>query len=268
MRKVQQLARRTFLMQVGRGSFALLAEATFGFGRRGLAIALGGSGLAAACTPIQAPTPSASSGAGVATGLEGVNYFQVVSEFVNSYVLVRGQEIAIVDTGLPNTGEKFAEVIRAAGLDWSAVNHLILTHYHGDHVGSMGEVLAAATQATVYAGAEDIPQIQTTQTIQAVGDGDEVFGLQIISTPGHTAGHICVLDPVSSLLVAGDAVVNQGGQLAVSPAQFTWDMDLAHESVRKLAGLQFKQAVFGHGDPIASGASVAMAELAETLGTP
>ena len=53
MRKVAQLGRRAFLMQVGQGSFAVLAEVTLGLGRRGLAVALGGSGLAVACQPIQ-----------------------------------------------------------------------------------------------------------------------------------------------------------------------------------------------------------------------
>jgi glyoxylase-like metal-dependent hydrolase (beta-lactamase superfamily II) len=263
MQKIEQLGRRTFLMQVGRGTFALWTEMTLGLGRRGLAVALGGSGLAAAaCQPIRRPEAIS---APAAAEIEGATYLRVVSEFVNSYVLVRGQEIAIVDTGLPNNGAKFAEVIQGAGLDWNAVGHVILTHYHPDHVGSMGEVLEAAAKATVYAGAEDIPQITAPRPLQAVGDGDEVFGLQIIHTPGHTPGHICVLDPVGSLLVAGDALVNQNNQLAVSPAQYTWDMDKAAESVKKLAGLTFEKAVFGHGDPIGQGASAAVAELAGTL---
>ncbi|MCB0110259.1 MAG: MBL fold metallo-hydrolase, partial [Caldilineaceae bacterium] len=63
---------------------------------------------------------------------------------------------------------QFASVLSDAGLGWDAVNHLILTHYHGDHVGAMGEVMEAATGATIYAGAEDIPQIETPHSIQAV----------------------------------------------------------------------------------------------------
>jgi glyoxylase-like metal-dependent hydrolase (beta-lactamase superfamily II) len=42
-----------------------------------------------------------------------------------------------------------------AGLSWGAVHHVILTHYHPDHIGSVGEVLAAAAKATTYAGAAD-----------------------------------------------------------------------------------------------------------------
>lgn len=261
MRKLEQLGRRTFLMQVGKGTFALWSEVTFGLGRRGLAIALGGSSLMAACAPIQpqagTSTPSAA--------LDPVEYMRVISDFVNSYVLIRGNEVAIVDTGLPNNGAKFAEVITSAGLDWNAVNHVILTHYHQDHVGSMGEVIEASPNATVYAGEADVPEIESARPLTGLKDGDEVFGLQIIATPGHTAGHIAVLDPVGSLLIAGDAIVNNGGVLAVSPAQFTWDMDKANESVKILAGRKFEKMVFGHGDPLEEGASAAVTELAKTL---
>ena len=42
MRKVAQLGRRSFLLNAGRGMFALWSEVAFGLGRRGLAIAIGG----------------------------------------------------------------------------------------------------------------------------------------------------------------------------------------------------------------------------------
>jgi len=269
MRKVAQLGRRSFLLNAGRGMFALWSEVTYGLGRRGIAIALGGSGLVSACTQplIVAPqaTGQATPAASTAADLDPVEYQRVIAQFVNAYVLIRGNEAALVDTGLPGTGAQFAEVLQSAGLDWNAVNHLIITHYHNDHVGAMSEVMDAATGATIYAGAEDIPQIQTPHTIQAVADGDEVFGLQIIATPGHTLGHISVLDPVGSLFVAGDALTNNENTLAVSPAQFTTDMALAEESVKKIATFTFETAVFGHGEPIESGASAAVAELAQSL---
>lgn len=266
MRKVAQLGRRSFLINAGRGVFALWSEVAYGVGRRGLAIALGGTGLATACTQPLIVAPQATAIATAAAGqLDPVTYTQVIAEFVNAYVLIRGNEAALVDTGLPGTGAQFAEVLTAAGLDWSAVRHLLLTHYHGDHVGAMSEVMAAATGATIYAGAEDISQIEATQTIQAVGDGDEVFGLQIINTPGHTLGHISILDPVGSLFVAGDALTNIDDILANSSAQFTADMAMAQESVKKIATFTFEKAVFGHGNPIETGASAAVAELAQTL---
>ncbi|MFN8446700.1 MAG: MBL fold metallo-hydrolase [Caldilineaceae bacterium] len=262
MRKIAQLNRRTFLMRMGHGSFALVAEVALGLGRRGIAVALGGSTLAAACSPIQRVAETASPS--TAAALDAVNYFPVFNQFVNAFVLVRGSEIAVVDTGIEGTEPMIGEAIKSAGLDWGAVNHLILTHYHPDHAGSMGAVLASATKATAYAGEADISQLPV-KTVQALQDGDEVFGLQVIATPGHTAGHISVFDPVGSLLVVGDAMTNQEGVLAVSPAQYTANMDEAVATVKKLAGLKFDKMVFGHGNEISSGASEAVAKLAATL---
>jgi glyoxylase-like metal-dependent hydrolase (beta-lactamase superfamily II) len=96
-------------------------------------------------------------------------------------------------------------------------------------------------------------------------DGDEVFGMQIIGTPGHTLGHVSVYDPAGSLLVAGDALVNGENGLEGSTPRFSADMNLANESVRKLATLSYETLVVGHGDPIETGASDAVVALAATL---
>ena len=116
MRKIKQLGRRTFLMTAGKGSFALLSEMTFGFGRRGLAVAMGGTGLAtAACQP-QLLQQQAAMPTDAAPEEMAASYAQVFMEFVSAYVLIRGPEVAIVDTGTPGNNDKFADVITSAGL--------------------------------------------------------------------------------------------------------------------------------------------------------
>jgi glyoxylase-like metal-dependent hydrolase (beta-lactamase superfamily II) len=251
MRNVQQLSRRTWLAQVALGSFAIWNELHFGLGRRGWSVAIGGRELAV--------------GLAQAQNLEPAKALQVNLGFVNAYVLIRGKEAAVVDTGTPNNAPKIADIVRTAGLGWDAVHHVILTHYHPDHVGSVGEVLAAAAKATAYAGAADIPQIKSPRPLKAVADNDEVFGLRVIATPGHTPGHVCVFDPAGSLLILGDAMNNTGNKLAGPNPQYTADMAQAHQSVKKLAKLKFERAVFGHGEPIDKGASQAIAKLAGTL---
>jgi glyoxylase-like metal-dependent hydrolase (beta-lactamase superfamily II) len=250
MGKGQQIGRRTWLAKVALGGFAVWSELNFGLGRRGWGVAIGGRDLAI--------------GVAHAQNLGPAKALQVNLGFVNAYVLVRVKEAAVVDTGTPKNASKIEDVVRTAGLGWNAVHHVILTHYHPDHIGSVGEVLEAAAKATAYAGAADIPQIKSPRPLKAVGDNDEVFGLRVISTPGHTPGHICVFDPAGSLLILGDAMNNIGKLMGPNP-QYTADMAQAHQSVKKLAKLTFERAVFGHGEPIDKGASQAIAKLAGTL---
>ena len=251
MPKAQQISRRRWLGRVALGSFAVWSELNFGLGRRGWGVAIGDSNLAF----------------GVAHGqdLEPAKSLRVNLGIVNAYVLIRGKEAAIVDTGTPNNGSKIADVVRTAGLDWNAVHHVILTHYHPDHIGSVGEVLTAADKATAYAGAADIPQIKSPRPLKSVNDNDEVFGLRVIATPGHTPGHVCVFDPAGSLLILGDAMNNIGNKIAGPNPQYTADMAQAHESVKKLAKLKFQRAVFGQGEPIDNGASQAITKVAGSL---
>jgi glyoxylase-like metal-dependent hydrolase (beta-lactamase superfamily II) len=248
MEKAQQISRRAWLARVGWGSFAIWSELNFGLGRKGWGVAIGGRELAIGAAHAQSQGPAEA--------------LRVNLGFVNAYVLVRGKEAAVVDTGTPNNASKIADVVRTAGLGWDAVHHVILTHYHPDHIGSVGEVLAAAAKATAYAGAADIAQIKSSRPIKAVADNDEVFGLRVIATPGHTPGHVCVFDPAGSLVILGDAMNNIGNKLAGPNPQYTADMAEAHQSVKKLAKLKFERAFFGHGEPIDKGASQAIVKLA------
>jgi glyoxylase-like metal-dependent hydrolase (beta-lactamase superfamily II) len=70
-----------------------------------------------------------------------------------------------------------------------------------------------------------------------------------------------VFDPGSGLLVAGDAVNNTGALTGPNP-QFSEDLTTGAASVKKLAALPVRTVLFGHGDPLESGAAAALAALA------
>lgn len=195
----------------------------------------------------EAPAPEAEADAGSAES--GELMLQHVSlGFVSAYVLVRGNEAAIVDTGTAGSGGAINDALSDLGLGPSNVRHIVLTHNHGDHAGGLGELEGEMTNATVYAGTGDIGTIQTSLTLSEVGDGDEVFGMGVVSTPGHTVGSISVFDTGTGLLVAGDAINGDGsGGITGANPDFTPDMDGANASVAKMAALMPQVAAFGHG---------------------
>lgn len=250
MRAPRRLTRRTFLADLGRGGVALAVVSVVGGGR---AVAQSPASTSPLPSPGQTPPPSGA--------IEPVAWRRVDLGFVSACILVRGGEAAVVDTGTPGSEAAIAEGLGAMGLTWDAVAHLILTHRHQDHVGSTDAILAAAPLATGYAGAADIPAITAARPLSAVADGDRVFDLRVVATPGHTPGHIAVLDEVGRVLVAGDALVTQGGVVGPPPAEFTEDMDQAMASIAAIATLGFDTLLVGHGAPIEGGASAMVAEL-------
>jgi len=258
------MTRRTFLADLGRGGFALAIVSV-----AACAPSAGASSPASssAATPPPTPPPSgpasaapaASSSAG--SGAGELAWERVNLGFVSAYVLVRGGEAAIVDTGVAGSEGAIESSLDGLGLTWSSVAHVILTHKHPDHAGSIAAVLGKATDATGYIGTGDLAAVSAPRPLTGLADGDRVFDLDVVGTPGHTVGHISVLDPVAGVLVAGDALGTTGGTLAGSNPSFTEDATAAKATVVKLGGLQFETLLVGHGEPILTGASSLVAAL-------
>lgn len=168
--------------------------------------------------------------------------------FVSAYVLVRGSEAAVVDTGTADGRDAILAGLDAMSVAPASVRHIVLTHNHGDHIGGLAGLEDDLTGATVHAGAGDIATIQTTLPLMETADGDEIFGMGVIGTPGHTPGSISLFDSASGILVAGDAINGDGaGGLTGPNPDFTADMATALESVGRLAALAPSTAAFGHG---------------------
>lgn len=257
------LTRRRLLLSSGGG--------VLGIAILGTAACSGSSGAAggtATNTSAGSPTPATSTAGGATgsgtTGSAGaVTWKRVSLSFVSAYLLVRGREVAVVDVGTAGSDPAIGEALAAAGSGWEAVRHVVLTHRHADHVGGLAGVRPRVS-ATVYAGAADVAGISGGEPpLTAVQDGDEVFGLQIVETPGHTPGHVSVFDPATGVLVAGDALRTTDG-LQGSDPRYTADSAAAAASVKKLAALPVRVILPGHGDPLTERAAEALQRLAST----
>jgi glyoxylase-like metal-dependent hydrolase (beta-lactamase superfamily II) len=210
-----------------------------------------------------APAESAEAPVPAASGAVAGDWRRVNMSFVAAYILVRKGQAAIVDLGTAGSESAIEEGLKAAGAGWQSVKHIVLTHLHDDHIGGLAEIVPKV-KTTIYAGAGDLASIISPQTLKPLADGDEVFGLRVIGTPGHTLGHISIFDPATGVLVAGDALRTTGGLVGPDP-QYTADEAKANESVRKLAAMDIKAILPGHGEPLTAGASKALKDLAAGL---
>jgi glyoxylase-like metal-dependent hydrolase (beta-lactamase superfamily II) len=250
----RSLSRRAFMVDLGRGG---LAVAIFGL----TAMACSSDPGSESSTTTETEAAPATTPAVTA----GVSWKRVNLGFVSAYVLARRGEATIVDTGVSGSEDDIESGLAALDLGWVDVSNVIVTHLHADHQGSLPAVMTLASGATGYAGAADIAGITSPRELTAIGDGDRVFDLRIIETPGHTPGHISVLDEAGRLLVAGDALNGANGTVVGANPDFTSDPVTAGESVKKLAEFSFDTVVFGHGEPVSENASQQVAELASQI---
>ena len=272
MHGLSRIDRRTFLADLGKGAFAVAILGVTGCSPTAIASLLPSPSARASAGP--GPTPGGGPSAGP-TGAAtprasaptpgspppgGVAWERVNLGFVSAYLLVRAGEAALVDTGVAGSTPDITASLTALGLGWDAVGHVILTHHHADHQGSIRTIVDEAPDATLYAGAEDVDSMLVSG-VTAVGDGERVFDLQIVTTPGHTAGSISVYDPIAGVAVVGDAMGTTDGRPTLPNAAFTADMTRAKLSIAKLGALSFETLLVGHGNPIEGGAAALVAEL-------
>jgi glyoxylase-like metal-dependent hydrolase (beta-lactamase superfamily II) len=186
---------------------------------------------------------------------------------VNAFVVRRGDSIAVVDTLMrPDHCQLILDALARANASATDISWIVLTHHHPDHTGGLAELARRAPQAQILCGAGDLATIQasTGMAVEAVGSGEEVMGFEVISAPGHTPGHLCLFDPITSTMLLSDAAANSGS-LQRAPARFTENAAQAEATLRALAERDFETAFPSHGDPLIGGASQSLRQLAAEL---
>ncbi|MDR2339870.1 MAG: MBL fold metallo-hydrolase, partial [Deltaproteobacteria bacterium] len=76
--------------------------------------------------------------------------------WVNAFVVKKGKETYVIDTG-NGAADGFLAKMRVAGIDPATVNHVLLTHYHTDHVGGLlnPDGSKAFPKAKIYGSVEE-----------------------------------------------------------------------------------------------------------------
>jgi glyoxylase-like metal-dependent hydrolase (beta-lactamase superfamily II) len=121
-------------------------------------------------------------------------------------------------------GDGIAEILALTGKHNLQVKQIVVTHAHIDHVGGAMK-LRAATGASILLNQNDsallkmldiqaawigMPAPGRVEIDQSVGESDKVQAgplvAQVMHTPGHTEGSICLYFPAEKKLIAGDTL--------------------------------------------------------------
>jgi len=194
--------------------------------------------------------------------------------------LVKGREIALIDTGMASQAEAMLGGIKAHGFSISDISYIFVTHEHPDHNGNVATLLKESPKANVYIHPEGLqyliaPEIERerrkermplamaerfgvaepvpSSRIKYLKDGD-VFDLgdgeklKIIFAPGHQPSGIVILDEKNKGLFINDLVgiylPDVGCQYPLNPLRS--DNIQAVDTLKKIMELPISHLLLGH----------------------
>lgn len=187
----------------------------------------------------------------------------------NIFVLEDAGEAILVDTGTGAHASRVQKTIEKF-IPLSSIKQIVLTHRHYDHAGGLPALLKA-TGAIAMMHELDAPYVEEAREGSAayfngtqekvkfsrtLKEGDKINAgnteLEVLHTPGHTQGCMCLYDRETKTLVSGDTVFAEG-------SVGRWDLDggdyeAVVKSVKRLCLLDVENLYPGHGCIVEGGA--------------
>jgi glyoxylase-like metal-dependent hydrolase (beta-lactamase superfamily II) len=212
--------------------------------------------------------------------------YRIGSDTVNSYLVVDGGGVTIIDAGLPRYWKLLNSELARLGLALDDVRALILTHGDTDHIGfaarlyrekgipaylfpadddrarlkvkkpnsGWGPVKAGPLVGFLwYSALQGGLRIPPVGELLPVEDGQvlDVPGApRIIHVPGHTPGSVAVHVPAVDALFIGDTMTTRNvltGATGPKPAPFTLEPAQALASLDRVSEVDATWVLPGHG---------------------
>lgn len=172
----------------------------------------------------------------------------------NSYAL-GDREVLLVEPATPFPEEQRLWLEWARGLTSSGrrVVGLFLTHHHIDHAAG-ASLFARELGLPIWAHAATADRLDDVRVTRRLEEGEQIVlggpepqRWDVLLTPGHAPGHLCLHEPALRAVVVGDMVASQGS-IIVEPND--GDMRVYLEQLGRLRSLDAEVALPAHGAPI------------------
>jgi len=205
---------------------------------------------------------------------------------IHPVFLHNSSEKILIDAGFPGTLPLIEDAVKALGLSLEGLNAIIITHSDIDHIGGLHELKEKYPSAKVYSseieaqyisGKEKPIRLQYYENNSTLlSDAQKQWmsnikgmfkflkyvpvditfpkdespnyfeDVEIIHTPGHLPGHISVYVKDKKILISGDAITVNNGELDINTTA-TIDLKTAIQSIKKLLSYEINEIVCYHG---------------------
>ena len=220
---------------------------------------------------------------------------RVGSDLVNCYLVEDGGKLTVIDTGVPGQWKDFERELAVMGRSLGDVAGAVLTHGDTDHIGfaerlrrhgvpihvheadaerargiekkqtPMGPMkIGPLLRFLWYAGRRGGLRVPPVQEVVTFADGD-VLDLpgrpRVIGMAGHTPGSVAIHVPGVDAVFVGDAMTTGHvltGELGPQPAPFTLDPAAALTALERVAQVEARWVLPGHGPPWNGGTTEAI----------
>lgn len=187
-------------------------------------------------------------------GLHGFIWQSPSENNCNSF-LIEGSKRILIDPGHRHLFQHVRRSLEQIGITPEQIDAVLVTHGHPDHletVGSFGPSTRWAMSRIDYefvmkylGSRTDFPQPAFFLQEGDLAIGDRAF--QVILTPGHSPGSICLYWPEKKALFTGDVIFSQSIGRTDLPGGSGRQLK---ESISRLAELDVEVLCPGHGDVV------------------
>lgn len=182
--------------------------------------------------------------------IEGINYDS------NIYVF----DDVIVDTGTGQNMDYLFKSLQESGYSQDDLSLIVNTHNHYDHVGGnryldLEIAMHSKDARALEEGDEEAllarmfgKSMEKMKVNRKLEEGDKIGDFEVLLTPGHTSGSICLYD--GETLISGDTVFSGGG---FGRVDLGGSMQEMRESLERLSKLSVEYLLPGHGPAVENG---------------
>lgn len=163
----------------------------------------------------------------------------------------------LVDTGAGANREYLFSKLRENGVEPDDIETVVNTHCHFDHIGGNHffpdakiavhrlDAISMRNEDTLGTSLSAFGDADNSRVDVELEEGDRIADFEVIHTPGHTSGGICLWDGEN--LISGDTIFAGGGVGRMDIGGNYGDMK---RSVEKLMELDVRNIYPGHGPTV------------------